>query len=147
MASPWGALRSRDRPVNLWALPLIFPGTAAVSGQGLAEPTISKSLCKGKGEHCIALAQGLDVCSMSRLAEPGAVGAAGGAMHTPSKKRRPKECLFLPPQSAGQGLGYAPAWLHHPHRMKDACPGLRPLEPPLGGGWECWAHHWPTHSG
>lgn len=67
LASPRGALRSRDRPVTLWTLPFIFPGTAAVSGQGLAEPTISKSLWKGEGAALHSPCPGLG-CFLQLLA-------------------------------------------------------------------------------
>lgn len=151
LASPWGALWSRDRPVNLWAVHYIFPGTAAVSGQGLAEPTFSKSLWKGKGAALRSPRPGLG-CLLQLLALcPGwqsqrESGAAGGAMHTPSKQRRPKGCLFLPPQSAGEvGWGV----LLYGHTIPAVTPVFDsdPLELLLGEGWECWAHHWPTHSG
>lgn len=97
LASPQGALWSRDRPVNLRALPFIFPGTAAVSGQGLAEPTFSKPLWKGKSAALRSPCPGLSCLLWLLSLCPGwqsqrELGAAGGAMHIPSKQRRPKGC-------------------------------------------------------
>lgn len=131
-------------------LPFIFPGSAAVSGQGLAELTISKSLCRGKGAALHSPCPGLGCLLQLLVPCPDWQSRGSGSCwrgHAHSQQAEEAQRMLIPPsQSTGEvGCGVLLCGCTIPavKLVLDS----DPLEPPLGGGWECWAHHWPTHSG
>lgn len=107
LASPCGPLWSRDRPVNLWALPFIFPGTTAVCGQGLAEPTFPKSLWKDKGAALHSPCPGLG-CLLRLLAlcpgwqSQGQWELLEGPCTLPASRRGPKDAHSSLPNLQGR---------------------------------------------
>lgn len=81
------------------SLGLTFPGTAALSSQGLAEAIASKPGQNGKAAAWLlpgAQLSPLVVGSVSGLAEQGTAGANRGTLHIPSRWRRNKRECSLP---------------------------------------------------
>lgn len=147
LASPCRALESRSGQVILWTLPFIFPGTAAVPGQGLAEAIVSKLHWKSKGaawhSPCpglgcllwlLALCPGWQSQGQWELMEgPGALPAGRG---DPRERRllweRERKTRWWAESlgglakatharsGRGGGLGCTHMWSHHP--CCHACP-------------------------
>lgn len=150
LGTPSGNLVEQRQTSESLGLPFIFPGSAAVSGQGLSELTISKSLCRGKVQHCTALAQGSAVCSSCWFhVQTGRARGSGSCWrgHAHSQQAEEAQGMLVPPSQStgvvGCGVLLCGCTIPAVTLVLDS----DPLEPPVGGGWECWAHHWPTHSG
>lgn len=140
MARPQGTLWSRDRPGNLWVYLLSFQVQQLCPAKGwLSSPSQNPS-AEVEVQHCTALAQGSAVWSSCWFhVQTGRARGSGSCWrdHAHSQQTEEAQRMLIPPsQSTGEvGCGVLLCGCTIP--AVTLVLDSDPLEPPLGGGWEC----------